>query len=288
MQNVNETIQASKSLTVKAWTASGPGLHTSAVGFSSGVHVLVAEAASAGTTPTLDVKLQKSAAAARNFDDSDVTLGEAWVELRKGTNDNIELGIQFTATGDVSVSSVKLYLKRAGTIAAGKVIACRIEGDSTNAPDGTSLGSSANVDATAIGTTGEWVEFTWPIAPDLSDGGTYWIVLSGDYTVSASNHILLGVDTVGSGGNVAVYDSAWAAITSTQTGNAQVFAYTFTDISGGTHTQVTTTALTEEEAIDFASIGGVEVIRPYVTVGGTGGPSFQAAGVFILGGKATQ
>lgn len=135
--------------------------------------------------------------------------------LRINTNDNIKLAQSVTTAGAArTVNSIKLKLKRNGTITAGKVVYVTVESDSSGTPSGTPVtnGTSANVLCTAISGTAGWIEFTFATAMTLSVSTKYWIVLQGDYDVSGTNYIEWKIDSGGSSytdGDAFIFDSSW-------------------------------------------------------------------------------
>lgn len=277
---IANSIAIAETLPPQSVTASGGGKSISLVGYDSLVHILHSSAATAGTNPELDVTLQVSDSPIRVVNGAAGDVGEAYLVLRNGTNDNTELGVTFTADGDISVQRVLVYLKRTGTISSGDVW-LQIQGDDTG-PDDSSIGQSRKVSASSIGTTGEWVEFIFDTPVDLVDEDDYWIVLQGDYTLSSSNHISLGVDTVGSGGDVSIHDSDWGSVVTTQAGNVQVYALEFEDITGAEHGTVSTSAVLDEVSVNCRVLSGT-VLRPYFTIDGTNSPAFTVAAHAVLG-----
>jgi hypothetical protein len=240
----------------------------------------------AGTTPTLDGKIQASA---RPAEDTVLQTGigatDAWVPLRNGAADNVQVAASWTTVGAITVYQVKVYLKRIGTIVTGKKIWATIEGDSTGDPDGTPVATSELVEAQDIGTDAEYVTFTFKTPADLGAATAYHLVFSGDYAASASNQVQVGVETVVSGGNIELYDAAWADVT-TQTMEVQAYSLSFSDVSGATFTQVTDLGseieTPQEIEVDTATYG--PFLRYVGTIGGGGGESYTMA-VTAVGGE---
>ncbi len=241
----------------------------------------------AGTTPTLDGKIQEAPAIVTD-DQLQTGLGatDAWIPLRNNTNDNIELGISWLTVGAITLYQVKVKLKAIGTVPA-STLKLEIQGDSTGDPDGTAVATSELIDATSITTdsTGAYYIFTFKTPADLSAATTYHVVLSGTYALSAVNQVQLGVETVGSGGNLEIFDAAWADQT-TSTVEVQGFTLVFADVSGATFDQVTD-AVTEIETpqeieVNTATYG--RFLRYVGTISTSGSDSFTMA-VTAIGGE---
>lgn len=142
-------------------------------------------------------------------------LNEGWVALRAGAADNVELAFQLTVPGSGSktVSKLLVLLRRRNALVSGN-LAIEIQGNSGGDPDGTPIanGTSTNVavNMVTLDDFGQWVEFTFAVAPVLTGGTIYHIVLTGTYSASATDNIEVGHETVGSGGNFEIFDAAWA------------------------------------------------------------------------------
>lgn len=75
-----------------------------------------------------------------------------------------------------------------------------IETDSAGAPSGTPVtnGTAQTVLATSVpwrSQTGEWISFKFSSNVSLTASTTYWVVITGNYTASASNYIEVATDT---------------------------------------------------------------------------------------------
>jgi hypothetical protein len=227
----------------------------------------------AGSTPTLDVKLQEG----------DLARGESYLvegavdaELREGATTNVKLAASFTKSGAASIKKVTLALKKASGIAAGKKLTVKIEGDSSG-PDGTAIATSATVDIdTEVTTSYTWVTFTFATPVDLSDSTVYWVVLEGDYTADADANVMWRTKSgLSSGGNSASHDNtSWTA-----DADASREFYTeeiaFTDVTGVAFTQVTDAAAAFQ-SLTLSVEALKEYIRPHVTITGTSTPAFFA------------
>jgi hypothetical protein len=237
--------------------------------------ILSAEAQGSGISNT--IKLQSSPAVEMGY--GQFVVGTNDIPLRTGATDNVKLAAAFTQDGGRQVKTVTLMLKRKGTIASGKKIFITLEADSSGAPSGTALGTSASVDPAAIGASSyEPVTFTFAEPVDLTDDAKYHIVLQGDYDASGDNQILWRAATVSSGGNSATYDSAWSA-TATLDLEAYVMQFNFSDLSGAAFTAVGNAA--SFQTIPVKIDGAGPYIRAVSTV--AGGSSTGAAACCIVG-----
>lgn len=226
---------------------------------------------SAGTNPTLDLKWQNSAPAVAGYSFS--TAGASDNKLKAGASTTVKLGAFWTQSGAKSLKSGLLMLTKIGTITAGKKVTVEVYADTTGAPSGSALASTTIDIDTAITTDYLWVPFTFTTPLDVADATVYHLVLSADYTASASNCVEWRNATVASGGNFETYDATNWTATGTKSFEVILQQYTFTDIAGGTTTQVTTTASRQEVA--FAADTPVSrIVRPYCTIGGTSTPTF--------------
>lgn len=212
--------------------------------FASSVFVLQSAKSSAGTGVSLAVKMQESDDAIRGSKDDSAGAVDNDVKLRSAANTAIKLAAKVTQTGARQIKSVSLRLKRLGTIAAGKVATITLETDSTGNPSGTAVHEDAvaNVLCTAIGTEYQWVEFAFPRAVDVADTTVFHIVLSGDYTESADNCIVLAVSDVASGGDYNIYDTTWGTLDDTKKVVGFDLEFNFSDMSGAAFSNVDETA----------------------------------------------
>ena len=138
--------------------------------------------------------------------------GTTEIPLRAGAADNVELAAQFSPSARVYVKRAWLKLKQDGTIASGKIIRVRIEGDTSGSPSGTVVGTSETVDAEDVPSEFGWIKFNFPTLVCLQKSTVYHLILYGDYTASAVNRIFWRSVTVASGGIQEIKDAAWADI----------------------------------------------------------------------------
>lgn len=136
-------------------------------------------------------------------------------KLRSGADTKMELAIKITGTGK-AVKMVGYRAKKVGTPAnETNGLSVEIQGDNAGAPDGTAItdGGPVNKATSDIADSYEWIYFTFPTAPTLTDSTDYWIVVSGDYDVDADNCIEFDTDVVTAGNQICqVYDASWSAL----------------------------------------------------------------------------
>ena len=236
-------------------------------------------------TPTLDGKLQDAPDPTETSDLREASdLGDTWIALRNGANDNIELGQEWTSPGGaILVYRIRVKLRRLGTITAGKKVWLEIQTDSTSLPSGTAIQTSNKVEAADIvGGDGEDIEFYFPDADDLATATVFHVVLKGDYTESATNQVQLWIYAIGSGGSFEIKDATWAA-DATNDMEAQGFILTYTDIAGATFTQVTAANPDLEEVTVDRTVAD-PFLRYVGTIGG-GSPNLTMAVVAVGGEK---
>lgn len=230
----------------------------------------------AGTNPTLDVKLQHAGveAVGQSYTTSGTNVDD---ELREGASTKVQLAAKFTQSGTKSIKYVDLLLKKGGTLTAGKLLTLTINTNSAGVPSATVVGTANTVDIdTLVSTSYAWVRFTFPTAVDLTDATIYHLVLTGDYTASATNNVMWRSATVASAGNQSTHNGTiWAAVT-TQSACFINWDMTFADVTSGSFTQVTTS--TSFQKLHFSLDGLLNgFVRPYATIGGTATPAFYLA-----------
>lgn len=229
----------------------------------------------AGTAPTLALKLQHADPAV--VGQSQVTAGATDNKLKAGATTTFKLGASFTQSGAKSVTSVFLTLTKIGTITAGKKVTVEIYADSSG-PTGSALGSTTIDIDSLITTSYTSVEAIFATPIDLADATVYWIVLSADYTASASNCVEWRSLTVASAGNQATFDATtWTAVT-TQSFEFVQMTRTYADITGGAFT-THSTALTGDRQTKYLDATGVvkKHVRAYATIGGSSSPAFAVS-----------
>lgn len=252
---------------VRAATATGLPVNVLAC---DGDALLVLDAEAQGSGITATVKLQSSPPLALGASYRPATAGTNSIPLRNGAADNVKVAAKFTQSGAGSLKEVVLPLKAIGTISSGDIWVT-IEGDSSG-PDGTAAGTSAKIAASTIDDAYAGVTFTFATPVELADTIVYWIVLQGDYTASASNQIQWRTATVASGGNSAVYDSAWEAV-ATNSHEFLANQYVFSDVSGAAFTAVGNTASTQSKVVNLSACGawvrGIDTVAGGSATGAT-------------------
>lgn len=266
-------------LTPVSITATGGGADLDVAALTGKARISLLSLNTAGTAPTLTAKLQESDPLA--VGQTYTTVGTNDIVLRNASNDNIKLSAAFTQSGARQIKRVGLRLKNNGTITAGKLLTLTIETNSAGDPSGTVLGTAGTVLCSAVGTTYDWVVFTFASPVDVADATIYHLVLAGDYSVSASNDITWRTATVASGGNANVFDSAYAAV-ATNSREFYIHQYNFSDVSGGGYTQLATAGNATVQTLEFNIDNLKAIIRSYFTIGGTSSPAFTT-GLLVTG-----
>lgn len=229
----------------------------------------------AGTSPTLAVKLQSSALPV--VGQTSTTVGSTLNELNEGATTKVKLAAKFTQSGARSIKYVDLRLEKEGTLTAGKLLTLTINTNSAGVPSATVLGTANTVDIdTYVTTSFTWVRFTFPTAVDVSDSTIYHLVLTTDYTASGSNNVIWRSATVASAGNQSTHNATiWSAVT-TESQEFINYDATFTDVTSGAYTGLTTGA--NRQSLTFNLDGTLSgLVRPYATIGGSAGPNYYLA-----------
>lgn len=268
-----DAVTTSTLLTPVSITATGGGPDVDVSGSVGQARFYLTSLNTAGTNPTLACKLQGSSAPTRGYDYQ--TVGSTDNKLRAGATTTVKLGMSFTQSGTRSIKRVALYLKKNGTITSGKIVTLAINSDSAGSPSATTLGTAGTIQTDNISTTAGWVVFTFANPVDLTDATVYHLVLTGDYTASTSNYIGWYSNTVASGGNYEDHDNSnWAAVTTTQKLMAYMDQYSFSDISGGAFTSLSTAGTASAQSIELYAPSLPVWVRLYSTIGGTSNPAW--------------
>ncbi len=85
-------------------------------------------------------------------------------------------------TSDLFVRGVALLLRTPGSYSAARTMTVKIEGDSSDLPDGTAVGTSNTVASSALDEVWRWVLFTFPQRIRLAKSTRYHIVFYDDIT----------------------------------------------------------------------------------------------------------
>lgn len=140
----------------------------------------------------------------------------AWIALRHGANDNVELADQVTPAVAVSAAmTVRRRLRRIGSpIGANNEVWIELQTDTAGAPSGTTVPNGTSAKLSALSVTldpvGDEYEFSFTVSPSLAAGAPVHIVLKGDYAPSATDQIQMLVENVASGGTLEIKDMAYA------------------------------------------------------------------------------
>lgn len=147
------------------------------------------------------------------------------------------LAIKFRAPDAISIASVALRLAGAGTT-TGITYTVEIQGDSSDAPDGTPLGTASAAQAAPAGGTQRWIDFLslGSATGNLTQGAPYWIVLKdgGGTTPTGSNYVSIqatgGVNTKDSAlaEKGRKYESDWTSVAV----SINLFMYVLKDTNG--------------------------------------------------------
>lgn len=291
MDTLGEKTKTSELLDVAARVTT-VGTYGSAVvdrlGFDSSLCVQHSAASSAGSSVTLNTKMQESDAVARGSKDDADGAADNNYQLRDASTSNIKFSAKVTQSGARQIKSVFLKLKKEGTITSGKIVTCRLETDSTGDPSGTLVHADAtkDVETDDIAAAYGFIEFELTRPVDIADTTVFHIVLTGDYTESTSNCITLAVSDVASGGDFNFFDAAWDTMSTVLKSVGYIEQYTFSDISGAAFAAVSETAGAFEK-LDVELVGKKRYVRALATVAGTSA-SFQCGASVVLGNAADK
>lgn len=257
-------------------------------GFDSSICILNSAKSSAGSSTTLDVKMQDSAPVARGTKDDATGAADNDYQLRDASTSNIKFSAIITQSGARQIESVSLKLKKEGTITSGKIVTVRLETDSTGDPSGTLVHADATIDVETddIAAAYAFVKFTFPRAVDIADTTVYHIVLTGDYTESTSNCITLAVSDVASGGDFNFFDAAWDTQSTVLKVVGYVEEYNFSDISGAAFATVDELTAAFEK-IDVELVGKNQFVRALATVA-VSSASYQCGASIVLGNPSLK
>lgn len=128
---------------------------------------------------------------------------------------NEKLAQSIQVTGDQSVGTIKLWLKKVGSPTGNLTVT--IESDSSGAPSGSPIsnGTAGTVAASTLSTSYGWITFTFSTPPTLTGSTTYWIVLDTSDSISETNYVQWGADGSAPGyanGEMKSYaSSSWSA-----------------------------------------------------------------------------
>lgn len=231
--------------------------------------IIMTSKSSAGSSPTLAAKMQKSDPLTLTHSKVYAS-GDTEID-QKSNNDtatNVRVAAKFTvATGGKTVSKIYLPLKKVGAPTGDITVV--IKGDTTGDPNATVYATFPVVAAASLTTSYVETGFTLATPVDLA-AGTYWIELTSAVTPSTSVYIAWKALDVDSLGNANLYDTGYTP-TATVDLLFRLYAYQFTDVTSGGFTGLTTVGSVQSVDVDWQTLS---VIRPYFTVGGTSTPAF--------------
>lgn len=154
--------------------------------------------------------------------------------LRRATNNTEIIYQSFTPTYSGTLPQFDFYLKRIGTPSGN--IWCELW-SSANDSGSQIGGDSDTVAAGSQSTSYGFITFTWSSnVPEISSGTKYWMRIYGDYALSSSNGIVIGVDTTSpsyAGGNYGRYGDGGANWDDTPTYDCLFKQYVIPSPSGG-------------------------------------------------------
>jgi len=230
-----------------------------------------------GGADTLDVKLQESDAPKladqiNGYDGVD----DGSRKLRSAAATDLQIAIPFTPAVDMTIQAVDLMLSSLGTIAAGESVWVEIDTDAAGDPAGAevsgaqALTESRKVEAVTVPDSITPTRFYFEDGVDLTAATLYWIKLSGDTTLSATDCIQVHYNTVVGTSGCKKYDAAWAAIANEDVW-FKLYYCEFTDIAGAVFTQITEGWLNaidvaERIEVDFKTVK--DTVRAHYTVSG--------------------
>jgi hypothetical protein len=139
--------------------------------------------------------------------DSYTTSGNDMWSLRYDTSYQLQ-AIQFQASSSYAVKEAHVWQKKVGS-PTGNIKASIYSDNGDGRPDA-NLGDSNNNDVSALTTSFTERTYTFSTPVSLTNGVLYWIVLSGDYTISTSNYTQHQQTTAQTGWYVDVWNgSIW-------------------------------------------------------------------------------
>lgn len=193
--------------------------------------------ANGGTGDTVTAKLQDSLPLADSaLSNGYVAPDDGSIKLREGAATAVQIAIPFTAAKNFTLYQVKLKASQLGTIAAGKIITCEIQGDAAGDPDGSAIATAYPIEAAGVGAAIEDLIFTFPIGAECLIGTDYWVVLGGDYAFSAANCIQIHKNTVVGTGADKQFDAAWVTAGANNDIWFNLYELVFTDVVGASYT----------------------------------------------------
>lgn len=107
--------------------------------------------------------------------------------LRRDT-DRVYQAARFTPTFSGGLTQLEFYCARNGTPSGNMWV--EIWNNNAGVPGNKIGGNSGSVSVGTVSTSVNWVSHAWSSNyPQVTAGATYWLVLSGDYSLDINNHI---------------------------------------------------------------------------------------------------
>jgi hypothetical protein len=117
------------------------------------------------------------------------TTGTIAYSLPVRFNTSVQLAAgAFTASESYSVTKILANIKRYGSPSGSIFVSIYATTGSVGQPTGSALGTSDGVTINAVSTSGENKEFVFSTPVSLTNGVTYAMVFSGNWTTSATNY----------------------------------------------------------------------------------------------------
>lgn len=137
-----------------------------------------------------------------------------YMEIASYSDGADKLAQSFQVGAGTEVISVRLWLRKVGGPTGDVTV--KIETDSAGSPSGTPVsdGTSNASDASSLGTSFAWVDFTFPDLPEIDGSTPYWLVLETTDSQSPSNYIEWGADGSSPGytnGEMKSHTGSWSA-----------------------------------------------------------------------------
>lgn len=255
-------------------------------GFRSGVMLWQSAKSSAGSACSAYVVIQNSDGAVPGGGLNNMTASTADSIGIRNVADSTNIQVAFTVTQDSSrtISSVTLKMRKVGAPTATNGVILTIHTDNSGDPSGTAVHADAvdTVLISSIGSTWQWVTFTFDRPVDLTASTVYHYVLSGNYTISTTAYVQVYLETVSSGGDITSQGpaAAWTASTTSDI-VGKILRYNFSNITGtAMDTATHVVGVFDTKDIDLRS--KKRYIRAKATIVGTSG-SFISSGAATLG-----
>lgn len=256
-------------------------------GFLSGVALWQSAKSSAGSACSTSVVMQEASEAVYGGGLNNMVATTADSLGLRSVADSTYVKVGFVVTQDSArtINSVTLKLRKTGTVTGTNSVTLSIFSDSANGDPSDILVHADAVDSvkiSSIAATWGWVTFTFDRPVDLAAATDYHYILTGTYTISTSNYVLVYLETVASGGDVEYEGAAqdWTQVTTSDI-VGKILRYNFSNITTAVFDTATHTAgIFDTKDINFR--GKKRYVRAKATIIGSSG-SFVSSGAITLG-----